>query len=275
MKDRYLTVDYERKKFNVSQVLWNEGAEPHIVPIFSKSDTTNTTDATSLSTPSSNSSSSLPPGPIAGIVVGICALFAIILILYCVLYKRRRQSARRRSTRITEFFGKRHSRHGSAPDGMDINDLPTKFPLASPPELMAEEKPQELEGEDLRGRLRELDGKAARDSCPVVTVAGLFEMDGAGVVPELGEEARGFGGFPGPESGRGYGMMGSEIDDLYSIGSAEISAATTPVATTPASVSVSLSPLEGVDQRNPLSRGGSRLARMLEERKERGNVDGV
>ncbi|KAK4179594.1 aspartic peptidase domain-containing protein [Triangularia setosa] len=87
LQEAYLSVDYERKTFNVSSCVWNQGAEEKIVAITSPDDP----DA-DLSSPTSSSSSGLSDGAIAGIVVGAVLGVALIAggIALCFLRKRRK-----------------------------------------------------------------------------------------------------------------------------------------------------------------------------------------
>ena len=86
----YLSADYERKVFNVSACVWNEGADENIVAITSKDDP----DGNNIGDPDSGSSSSggLSGGQIAGIVVGcvIAFLLAAGALTLCILRKRRK-----------------------------------------------------------------------------------------------------------------------------------------------------------------------------------------
>jgi hypothetical protein len=85
-KSSYLSADYERKVFNVSACVWNEGAEENIVMILSKDDE-------SGGGGSSNSGhSTLSGGEIAGIVVGsvVGAILFAAVVTILVLRKRRK-----------------------------------------------------------------------------------------------------------------------------------------------------------------------------------------
>ena len=97
---RYLSADYERKVFNVSACVWNEGADESIVAITSKdavSDPVTSGSPSSSSTPGASASdpkSGLGGGAIAGIVVGaVAALVLAALLAFCILRKRRKWMA--------------------------------------------------------------------------------------------------------------------------------------------------------------------------------------
>lgn len=77
---RYLTADYERNNFSISQCTWNANTQPHILPI--------KTLAASTPAPSHHLSS----GAIAGIVIGILAFLALLTTLLTYLLLKRRRS---------------------------------------------------------------------------------------------------------------------------------------------------------------------------------------
>jgi hypothetical protein len=79
---RYLTADYERSKFYLSQTRFDPGAPEHIITINSINSTL---------TSSSSHHHSLPTGAIVGIAIGSLAIIVIILALL-YLYIRRRRS---------------------------------------------------------------------------------------------------------------------------------------------------------------------------------------
>ncbi|KAK0644109.1 aspartic peptidase domain-containing protein [Cercophora newfieldiana] len=85
LQEAYLSVDYERKVFNVSACVWNQGAEENIVAITSK-------DSPDSVGGSSSSKKKLSGGTIAGIVVGavLGALLLAAAIAIFILRKRRK-----------------------------------------------------------------------------------------------------------------------------------------------------------------------------------------
>lgn len=94
---RYLSADYERRIFNVSQCAWNEGAEENIVTILANS-ATNTGESTPTSSSSSHSSdssggSSLSTGAIVGIAIGAVAAVILIAVAAFFFLRRRKQDA--------------------------------------------------------------------------------------------------------------------------------------------------------------------------------------
>ncbi|KAK4249860.1 aspartic peptidase domain-containing protein [Corynascus novoguineensis] len=88
LQEAYLSVDYERKIFNLSACAWNQGAEENIVAIPSRSDS-NSADS---GDPRTSSSSGLSSGAIAGIVVGsvIGTLLVGAILAVTILRKRRK-----------------------------------------------------------------------------------------------------------------------------------------------------------------------------------------
>ena len=81
LQESYLTVDYERRRFAVSQAVFPDNAAQQITPIVSVNDSAITT---TTATPSKKISG----GAIAGIVIGIIAIIALI-IAGALLYWRR------------------------------------------------------------------------------------------------------------------------------------------------------------------------------------------
>lgn len=84
----YLSVDYERKIFNVSACAWNQGAEENIVALPSRSNS-NSADSGDRGT---SSSSDLSSGAIAGIVLGsvIGTILVGAILAVTILRKRRK-----------------------------------------------------------------------------------------------------------------------------------------------------------------------------------------
>ncbi|KAI0164421.1 acid protease [Hypoxylon sp. FL1284] len=85
LQEAYLSADYERKTFNVSACVWNEGAQSNLVTI------TSTDPGSGPSSSSSSGSSSLGGGAIAGIVIGVVAFVAIIGALIALFIRRQRK----------------------------------------------------------------------------------------------------------------------------------------------------------------------------------------
>lgn len=84
--DRYLTVDYERSKFYVSQTAFQEGATEHIITISSPNSTVNVV-------PSPPSGHSLPTAAIVGIAVG-CVILGVVGVLALLFFLKKRPFAK-------------------------------------------------------------------------------------------------------------------------------------------------------------------------------------
>lgn len=94
LQEAYLTVDYERGNFSVSQCTWVDGAVSVIVPILSKPAPAVTTgSASASSTAISTPSSGISGGAIAGVVIAIIAILALLAgALFWWLRRRRPQA---------------------------------------------------------------------------------------------------------------------------------------------------------------------------------------
>jgi hypothetical protein len=86
----YLSADYERRVFNVSACVWNEGAQENIVTIPSKDDPSAGTGG-GPSDPSSSNSSGLSGGAIAGIVISVVLGILLAVAATIVLLRKRRK----------------------------------------------------------------------------------------------------------------------------------------------------------------------------------------
>jgi hypothetical protein len=88
----YLSADYERKVFNVSACVWNEGAKENIVTITSKDSESDPDSSGGGSSSSGNSGSKLSGGAIAGIVVAflVVGILLAVALAFCILRKRRK-----------------------------------------------------------------------------------------------------------------------------------------------------------------------------------------
>lgn len=107
MQEAYITVDYERAKFNISQCSWVENAASHLVAVNATTTETNSgysgagTNATTTDQDSSSSSSELSGGAIGGIVAGVVvAILAVLALLFW--YRRRNRNARLEAARKTD-----------------------------------------------------------------------------------------------------------------------------------------------------------------------------
>ncbi|EEU34955.1 uncharacterized protein NECHADRAFT_78521 [Fusarium vanettenii 77-13-4] len=100
LQEAYLTADYERHVFNVSQCTWDGGAEENLVTILPKSSqSSSNSDDGKDSDPSDDDKSpdnmeqkSLSTGAIVGIVIGVVAAIAAVVAFFII--RRRRQPAK-------------------------------------------------------------------------------------------------------------------------------------------------------------------------------------
>ncbi|KAF2211723.1 hypothetical protein CERZMDRAFT_98156 [Cercospora zeae-maydis SCOH1-5] len=88
LQEAYLAVDWESARFNVSQVLWSQSPQQHLVPVIPsiKSDKT-------PSGGDGGASSSVSRGAIAGVSVGAVAAFVLLGVSLLFWLRRRRSAA--------------------------------------------------------------------------------------------------------------------------------------------------------------------------------------
>ncbi|RFU31440.1 hypothetical protein B7463_g4876, partial [Scytalidium lignicola] len=94
LQEAYLTVDYERRNFTVSQCAWDAGATSHIVPIesidFVPPSPSNSAATANPTSSSSSSKHGISSGAIAGIVIGVVAAFSIAGLAFFFLRRKRK-----------------------------------------------------------------------------------------------------------------------------------------------------------------------------------------
>ena len=145
-QEAYISVDYERQKFNVSQRSWDASAPTHLVPI------TSYTGEAETSGGSGSSSNSLSGGAIAGIVVGAVAAIALLaLLLICLLRRRSRRPRKDEHEKLGSDAGSTNRNTSPSRQGQ----VPNVFPKA------------ELEGSTPPPRLEE----------PILGSGALFSND--------------------------------------------------------------------------------------------------
>lgn len=98
LQEAYLTVDWEREKFNVSQCAWSESSQSSIVAIRSINDTSSddgSDQGTSMPAANNgNKSSGMSTGAIIGIAVGIGLAVAVVVCGLFFFFRRRRNQKR-------------------------------------------------------------------------------------------------------------------------------------------------------------------------------------
>lgn len=128
---RYLTADYERRNFSISQCSWENGAKSHIVAVKSPNDRI---------PPASHRIST---GAIAGIAVGGSAVLIILILLGIILKVKRGQ--------------KKKSRQVNA-EAAEL-DSPEKNPFMAIPEDVNEGHPRHAELDAVEHKGHEIDGR--------------------------------------------------------------------------------------------------------------------
>jgi hypothetical protein len=93
-QEAYLTVDWERQRFNVSAVNWTENAAEYIVAILPYNGTDNPTNYSNQTTTTAGKSSGISDGAIAGIAVGSVAIVALLTCLLLWIWKRRSKASK-------------------------------------------------------------------------------------------------------------------------------------------------------------------------------------
>ncbi|TVY85460.1 hypothetical protein LSUE1_G000156 [Lachnellula suecica] len=90
LQEAYLTVDYERGNFSVSQCLWNDGATPQVMTISSLSNSTNSGNGTGSGENQQSIKKQVGTGAIVGIVVAVLVILAIAgALAYVFLWRKR------------------------------------------------------------------------------------------------------------------------------------------------------------------------------------------
>jgi hypothetical protein len=224
LQEAYLTVDYERRNFSVSQATFVDGATSIITPIFSPSLTSNITHlTTSSANPPTDHSSGLTPGPIAGIVISV--IFLLILCPGAFTWYRRRAAPSPRHAVVADTAAPLPK---DAPDNVSeiiLRYLQYHFPIS-------------------HGILKpELDGTSAHDD----TTADKAQLDLARVndMPRFGGSEGGEGGnipmshgdvFELPSSDIGFELPSSDHQvystDYFARGSKPSSARSTSILRT-------------------------------------------
>lgn len=85
----YVTADYERHTFSVSQCTWDAAAKEDIIPIYPPSPTNGTGSPSDIT---SSSTFPLSAGAIAGIVIGITATLVLLAMLNLFFIRKRRRA---------------------------------------------------------------------------------------------------------------------------------------------------------------------------------------
>jgi Eukaryotic aspartyl protease len=163
LQEAYLTVDYERRNFSLSQAIWNDTAPADIIAIRSPS---------SATVPLSKSSP-LSPGAIAGIAIGAVIILLAALAMLFVFRKRKTRVAELEATSALPKVAL-VSEGGVIEDRKDVwaemdgvdgarHEIDNGAPVAV--ELNGRSRVHELYGDDL-GRYSELGVNEVKDKPP-------------------------------------------------------------------------------------------------------------
>ncbi|KAL6399752.1 Peptidase A1 [Ilyonectria robusta] len=144
LQEAYLTADYERQVFNVSQCTWVEGAEENIVTITSKdanitSSSSASASATQTTETTKSNSSTLSNGTITGTVIA-CLVFLVLVAVGVFFFLRHRKAAKAR-----EAAAAVDTAPSSPESGIECVDLSMK---AEQPRAGLSNVYGELEGDD-------------------------------------------------------------------------------------------------------------------------------
>ncbi|KAL8871203.1 MAG: hypothetical protein Q9174_002913 [Haloplaca sp. 1 TL-2023] len=174
LQEAYLTVDYERKNFSVSQAAFVEGATSKLMPILSP-------DAVSANATSSGQGSSALPTPVmAGIIVGIVAFCLLVIGATVTFFWKRRRARMRLAAQQAQETSKEEQYQ--KPELDSTSTIP-------PGELNAEfgdgkYRPPEVEGSPgPRGDVAEAEGQ--HGGTEMEGTKGGVEMAGSGGVAEM------------------------------------------------------------------------------------------
>jgi hypothetical protein len=169
LQEAYLTVDYERRNFSISQATFVDGAASTVISILPPSLTsksadnptsTGTSTGTSTVTAAPGTSSGLAPGAIAGIVIGAVALLALCAGAF--LWRRRRAAVKSPYAATTETASQRPE------DASDIGLRYLHYPDPVPHGMMKAE---------LDSTSAQEDNAPDKDQLDLATVDGVVRYD--------------------------------------------------------------------------------------------------
>jgi len=167
LQEAYLTVDYERRNFSISQATFVDGAASTITTILSPSliseiadNPTSTSTDTSTVTAAPGTSGGLAAGAIAGIVIGAIALLALCVGAF--LWRRRRAALKSPYTVTTETASQRPE------DASDIGLRYLHYPDPVPHGMIK----AELDSTNVHG-----DSGADKDQLDLARVDGVVRYD--------------------------------------------------------------------------------------------------
>lgn len=164
LQEAYITVDYERGRFNVSQALWNDNAPADVQAIASvaSAGSASGSGSTDTSSNSSGGSSGLSTGSIAGIAVGGAIIILTLIALFFIL---RRRKAKKQNPYPTDGLQEMDS---AAAMPKELDDKPADD----------SEKKRMSELADTKRPLSELEAEYMRQDHFNVKIDEIVEMEG-------------------------------------------------------------------------------------------------
>lgn len=176
LQESYLTVDYERSRFSVSQARFEDGAVADLIPMVSPNETSAT------ATASDTGSDGFSRGALAGTVGGAVAFFFLVVSAISLLFWKRRRRRRVQEEAVQEAVKEPETDSGSSRSIIG-GELNTEFGDGK-------YRPPEVEGSaGSRGKLVEAEGN--HGGIEMEGTGGGVELQGSGGVAEMeGKGAR-------------------------------------------------------------------------------------
>ncbi|KAL8699883.1 MAG: hypothetical protein Q9201_005747 [Fulgogasparrea decipioides] len=179
LQESYLTVDYERSKFSVSQAAFVDDTTSNLVAILSPDNTSTTTTA------SKRDSGRMSTGALAGAIVGVIMFCLLVIGAVSLLLWRRRRMRKDKEVSMQQA-NKEAENNRSGSGSIPIGELNVEFGDGR-------YRPPEVEGSPgLSGRLAEAEGnhgvtevEGTKAGVEMEGSGGIAEMEGKGKVQEL------------------------------------------------------------------------------------------
>jgi hypothetical protein len=179
LQEAYLTVDYTHNNFTVSQRTWTPGQASHIVAIGVTSNSTgNGTAGAILSNKSASGSSGISGGAIAGIVIGVLAVIAIVGGVFFYLRLRKRRAVEKEAAAVAAAVEAEQKKPEQPPPSSTLSPLSGASEIYSPPI-----KPPELQGDYFDGH--EVDGDTTQPRAEMEASKQVFELEAPHGVNEM------------------------------------------------------------------------------------------
>jgi hypothetical protein len=196
----YLSADYERKVFNVSACVWNEGAEENIVTIAPKDSTSALGDGGSSKSTSSNKAH-LGAGAIAGIVVGcvVIGLLAASALAIFILRKRRKWMKAGYAATAPKI-----EPNGSVLEGPVFNSVPPATEVSTP-----------FSPDDISGSKSTAGSSRSTAGSPAIPVSIADHADAKSTAELDGREIPSGSIHPVVQSPLVHELHGSEVEEKY------------------------------------------------------------